>query len=284
MSSKTTWKQIGIMRAWKIVFFVCFIICLLGTLSNLFFYFSPEAFANLSPVYAGLTDFISAYALYAAILTGITALVMFCSYQYTKGKLEEAEANGRKTSPDVMNELIAFSKRHSELLSKIDAASSLQEFEALREEVDKYNDDAEAFAEANGVTPKVISYSDYDSKISTIVKRRALPETVGEWVLSYQYTNRLCVLKEEKQKITDTLKNHIFDDIEFIPEPDNPFDDGAVTIYHNNEKVGYIYKDDNAQHMVRDWVRMERYFCGYISKYDSENEVIYYDIGFYKKK
>ena len=124
----------------------------------------------------------------------------------------------------------------------------------------------------------------YDSKKYTIIKHRTLSEKVDDWVLSYQYTNKLCILKEQEQAIAETLKNHVFDDIEFVPEPDNPFDDGAVAIYHNNEKVGYIYKDDNAQHMVRDWVRMERYFCGYISKYDSENEEIYYDIGFYKKK
>ena len=283
MSNKTTWKQIGIMKAWKIVCCTCFIICLLGTLSNLFFYFSPEIFAGISPVFSLYNDFISAYALYAAFLSGIASVVMFCGYQYTKGKLEEAETNSRKTSPDVMSELVAFSKRHSELLSRIDAASSLQEFEALREEVDKYNDDAESFAQETGVTPKVITYTDYDSKKSALMRRRTLPEKVEEWNLSYQYTNQLCVLKEEKQTITETLKNHIFDDIEFVPEPDNPFDDGAVAIYHNGKKVGYIYKDDNAQRMVRDWVRMERYFCGFISHYSKENDSIYYTIGFYKK-
>ena len=166
MSKNTTWKKIGIMRAWKIVCFICFIICLLGTLCNLLFYFSPELFASISPIYAGFTDFISAYALYAAFLSGIATIVMFCCYRYTKGKLEEAETDGRKTSPDVMNELIAFSKRHSELVSRIDTATTLEEFEALREEVDRYNDDAESFAEANSVTPKVITVSDYDSKKS----------------------------------------------------------------------------------------------------------------------
>lgn len=166
MSKNTTWKQIGIMRAWNIVCFVCFIICLLGTLCNLLFYFSPELFASISPVYAGLTDFISAYALYAALLSGIATVVMFCCYHYTKGKLEEAESNGRKANPETMNELVTFGKRHSELLSRIDAAANLEEFEALREEVDRYNEDAESFAEANGITPKVITVSDYDSKKS----------------------------------------------------------------------------------------------------------------------
>lgn len=157
------------MRACKIVFFICFIICLLGTLSNLFFYFSPEAFSNLSPVYAGLTDFISAYALYAAFLSGVATVVMYCCYSYTKGKIEEVEDYGRKTSPDVMSELISFGKKHSEILSRIDAAKTIEEFEALREEVDRYNDAAESFAEANGVTPKIITVSDYDSKTSKLM-------------------------------------------------------------------------------------------------------------------
>lgn len=170
MSNKTTWRQIGIMRAWKIICFVCFIICLLGTLCNLLFYFSPGLFASISPIYAGFTDFISAYALYAAFLSGIATIVMFCCYRYTKGKFEEAETNGRKTSPDVINELVKFGKRHNELLSKIDAAANLEEFEALREEVDRYNDDAECFSQENGITPKLITFSDYDSKRNNFVQ------------------------------------------------------------------------------------------------------------------
>ena len=152
------------MKLLKISSFVCFIICLLGMLSNLFIYFYPETLSTTFPYYAVYTDSISAYALYTATLTGITALIMYCCYKYIKDKIENAKEYKRKTNPDIMKELVTFAKRHGELVARINTATSLEEFETLREEVNSYNNDAEYFAQATGVNTMVITYSDYEAK------------------------------------------------------------------------------------------------------------------------
>ena len=134
------------------------------TFKNFVFYFVPEYVENFFVLYGGYANFISAYALYVAICDVFCAIMWFCAYKYTSDKLMQFKEYYKKSSPETMRYLVQFAKDYNNILSEISAASSVSEFEALKTKVDEYNYKAEAFAEEHGVTPKLITASDYDLK------------------------------------------------------------------------------------------------------------------------
>jgi hypothetical protein len=50
-----------------------------------------------------------------------------------------------------------------------------------------------------------------------------------------------------RQVMSDVMEGIKFDiEIKVIPEPTNPFDPGAIAVYFNQVKIGYIGKPDQA--------------------------------------
>ena len=95
-------------------------------------------------------------------------------------------------------------------------------------------------------------------------------------VLKYQYDENVCIFD-----FNDFERCKIGDDIDFVPEKDNPHDRNAVAVYLDGVKLGYVYRSQK-QDMINSWIDRNHYLRGYICDVDSTNKKIYYKIGFYK--
>lgn len=119
----------------------------------------------------------------------------------------------------------------------------------------------------------------YSRPISDGEKNYDLLEKVrGENVLKYSYENNLCLSGDGYMHLAGnggkTLK--------FVQEPNNPYDSGAVAIYLGADKLGYVYRNDQVQKMINDWIRRGEYFTGYLNKFSVADKKATFKIGFYK--
>ena len=71
------------------------------------------------------------------------------------------------------------------------------------------------------------------------------------------------------------------DSLMFKPEPDNQYDSGAVAIYHNSDKVGYMYKG-RLQDMCRDFLERGDKVAGIVVSDDFGRTI--YKIAFYVRQ
>lgn len=69
--------------------------------------------------------------------------------------------------------------------------------------------------------------------------------------------------------------------LSFVSEPSNEYDNKAIAVYLNEDKVGYVYKG-KIQDMINDWISRGDYFFGYVNKFSIANSKVTYKIGFYK--
>lgn len=301
MRKNTTWRTVGLFTAAKYICLVVFIIFVISVLSSIYLYFNPvyENYSNyLSDsryMQEAAQSVISAEKgshIYSAFWCIVWAGISFCGFLYFKKKLVEVKHEAKKTSPEVTKELVNFGKRYNELIQRIGHCTSFEELKSLDGAVCQYNSDAEEFFEVHNISPKLITYSEYDAKFDAMnpktfdeemdEKFPLIPKTHGDWTVRFRYRNMLCILKENESDIINTLKDCIGYEVTFVPEPDNEFDSKAVAVHFGGKKVGYIYKSDRAQEMVHTWIKLNRHLCGYISRYDETEGKIYYDIGFYK--
>lgn len=69
-----------------------------------------------------------------------------------------------------IDRLVEFGKAHGELITLINNASCIEDFDKLGEAVNKYNADADDFFIAYGVTPKKITFLDYEGKRESFLR------------------------------------------------------------------------------------------------------------------
>lgn len=163
------------LRALKFTFLILTILFVVAFAVQIYLYFNPiyENYGNYLPdsryIQEAAQSVISAEKgghIYSAFWCIVWLGISFCGFWYFKGKLSETDDIKKKQSPDTMNALVEFSKRHKALLADIDACGDSQDrLRALSEKVAQYNADADAFAQNNGVSPKLITYTDYDAKL-----------------------------------------------------------------------------------------------------------------------
>ena len=105
-----------------------------------------------------------------------------------------------------------------------------------------------------------------------------LEKVRGENVLKYFYEKNICLFEYGYAHLAGnggkTLK--------FVQEPDNPYDNNAVAIYLGADKLGYVYRNDQVQKMINDWIRRGEYFTGYLNKFSVADKKATFKIGFYK--
>lgn len=97
----------------------------------------------------------------------------------------------------------------------------------------------------------------------------------GDEYAAYVYEREICCIDNEVPKLT----NCGGEELKFIQEPENEYDSSAVSIYLDEQKLGYVYKG-KIQDMINDWKRKGWYFIGIVNKYSDMK--ITYKIAFYK--
>lgn len=98
---------------------------------------------------------------------------------------------------------------------------------------------------------------------------------VDNYYLAYEYEEKIAFPK------TAIISGNGGKKIIFKQEPNNEYDDRAVALYLDENKIGYLYRG-RTQDMVNDWIKKNDYFWGYINKIDVENTTATFKIGFYK--
>jgi hypothetical protein len=98
---------------------------------------------------------------------------------------------------------------------------------------------------------------------------------VDNYYLAYEYEEKITFPK------VDVITGKGGKKIEFKQEPDSEYDNKAVALYLEENKIGYLYRD-RTQDMVNDWIKKNDYFWGYINKIDVAKSSATFKIGFYK--
>lgn len=79
----------------------------------------------------------------------------------------------------------------------------------------------------------------------------------------------------------DYSKFDVYEEVKFVPEPDNNYDSNAIKIMANNEFIGYVYRGKK-QDMIHDWMKNDEPIFGAIQEVDKLNKKIKYYIAFYR--
>lgn len=111
-----------------------------------------------------------------------------------------------------------------------------------------------------------------------IARYSALPDVIDENVLVYSYEKNICFFGDGIIYVS----GNVGQDLDFMQEPENEYDDKAVAIYLNSNKLGYVYRNDRTQGMINDWISHGEYFTGFLNKYSPANKTATFKIGFYK--
>lgn len=131
--------------------------------------------------------------------------------------------------------------------------------------------------------PVYVAPKQTNGTIKKTVLISELPEQVDNKLLAYHYENPVCFMENRN----DTLSNkkyaasHIGSQIEFVREPQNNYDDKAVSIRIDGKKIGYVYRGQT-QDMINAWKKNNDPIFSFISAVSADGEYIYYKIGFYK--
>lgn len=119
--------------------------------------------------------------------------------------------------------------------------------------------------------------SPHKEKASSRLLNYLEDETGEGWYLKYEYEKDICFIDTSAK----LLEGKSGKQLEFRPEPENTYDPGAVAIYLDDQKIGYVYKG-YVQDMIRDWTKRGEMFGGHILSVDVSNNTAAYIIGFYK--
>lgn len=99
------------------------------------------------------------------------------------------------------------------------------------------------------------------------------------WVLKYKYEKDLCLLDYPAEKLLYKSGKEIV----FAREPENEYDNNAVAVYLDGERIGYVYKG-STQDMVNDWLKRDEPVLGHLSRILPDVNKVTYMIGFYKSE
>lgn len=102
--------------------------------------------------------------------------------------------------------------------------------------------------------------------------------------LCYEYEKQICFIKEDNidEKFEYIIGNG-GKQLLFQFEPENEYDNMAVALYLNENKLGYVYSGQT-QDMIHSYYNKGWEICAYINKYSKENKTATYKIAFYKPK
>lgn len=102
-------------------------------------------------------------------------------------------------------------------------------------------------------------------------------EIEDDCILCYEYEENLSLEEGAIESLSG--KGGTF--VTFEQEPDNPYDNKAVAIYLENNKIGYIYRG-NIQKMANQFMNKGFPVIGYINTYSIAENHATYKIGFYR--
>ena len=95
--------------------------------------------------------------------------------------------------------------------------------------------------------------------------------------LCYEYEENVCLIEDA----FDAIIGNGGKQITFKFEPENEFDDKAVSLSVEGKKIGYVYRG-KIQDMIHSYYKQGRQICGYLNKYSAAERKATYKIGFYK--
>lgn len=129
-------------------------------------------------------------------------------------------------------------------------------------------------------TPKVLPVVPVSNKDSLSPEKAVKsPDNIADDFKAYEYYNQNIAMVDFVNPDFSQIKN--FDEIQFVPEPDNKYDSNALKILCNGIHVGYVYKG-KTQDMIHDWLKRGDSIYALISYIDVERKEIQYTIAFYK--
>lgn len=137
----------------------------------------------------------------------------------------------------------------------------------------------------NFTQPSTTSYTEKRSmkNIDSYKSVEMLPAFQGDLMKVYQYTEQLCVIRDEPSPLAyiQDKVNENSRQIEFEFEPENKFDDRAIIIKLDGKKIGYVYRGQT-QDMIHDFYYSKYEVAGHINTFSEAG--ITYKIAFYKPK
>ena len=130
--------------------------------------------------------------------------------------------------------------------------------------------------------PRTSTPEDDVSRVSRMLNNperdRDLFQAYSEgWVLKYTYERDICLLGYSVEKLLDKCGKQI----DFKQEPENEYDNNAVAIYLDGERIGYVYKSQT-QDMINDWINRSEPVVGYINRVLENEGKATFKVGFYK--
>lgn len=128
--------------------------------------------------------------------------------------------------------------------------------------------------EIKNITPQKPTYTP-PAKPESEKNYDLFDKCIDNYYLAYEYEEKIAFPK------VDSITGNGGKKIVFKQEPDNEYDNKAVALYLDENKIGYLYRG-RTQDMVNDWIKKNDYFWGYINKIDVEQSTATFKIGFYK--
>lgn len=151
----------------------------------------------------------------------------------------------------------------------VDIAKSL--FDVINE---NQNTTHSQITETRNITPQKPTYTP-PAKPESEKNYDLFDKCIDNYYLAYEYEEKIAFPK------VDSITGNGGKKIVFKQEPDNEYDNKAVALYLDENKIGYLYRG-RTQDMVNDWIKKNDYFWGYINKIDVEQSTATFKIGFYK--
>jgi len=112
----------------------------------------------------------------------------------------------------------------------------------------------------------------------TSLYKLGIPLRIEQYRVKYQYKDVKVAGVQYNNVDFSALK--ISDRLDFIPEPQNQYDDKAILISCNGMKLGHVHKGQ-FQEMINRYIKQGLPFHAAISKYDSNEELIEMYLTFY---
>ena len=101
------------------------------------------------------------------------------------------------------------------------------------------------------------------------------------YILAYSYEPRIVFLIDTIEETFPLVIGNAGKTLDFVQEPENPYDEKAIAIYLNSNKIGYVHRG-GIQDMIHDCIMRNWRFWGYLNKYSIEEKTATYKIASYK--
>ena len=137
-------------------------------------------------------------------------------------------------------------------------------------------------------TPKIVLENERNKEVEIIKKpdidiEAVFPKIYDDCVLRWCYKENIAMVQNlDKVEFEDRyIKDNT--DIKLIHEHDNQYDENAVALYKDGDKLGYFYKGQTRK-MILDYLNSKNYLIKtYVCLLDRENNKLAVAIAFYQK-